>query len=110
MEPAPWRIRRRFAPCRAILRARMPWGLEEALTMDGSGELKFRRGNIADPHSAANRATTPAKRYQEAKSLLRRTMPVARRVLGDEDRLTLEMREICTRFARQRLPAISTRP
>ena len=34
------------------------------------------------------------KRFKEAKSLLRRTMPVARRVLGDEDRLTLEMRTL----------------
>ena len=32
------------------------------------------------------------KRFGEAKSLLRRTIPVARRVLGDNDKLTLRMR------------------
>jgi hypothetical protein len=31
-------------------------------------------------------------RFEEAKSLLRKTMPVARRVLGDDDRVTLTMR------------------
>ena len=31
------------------------------------------------------------KRYQEAKSLLGRTLPVARRVLGDNDETTLRM-------------------
>ena len=34
-------------------------------------------------------------RYGEAKSLLRKTLPVARRVLGECDRLTLKMRQIC---------------
>ena len=32
------------------------------------------------------------RRYAEAKSLLRRQIPVARRVLGDDDRHTLSMR------------------
>jgi len=32
------------------------------------------------------------KRFEEAKSLLRKTMPVARRVLGNNDELTLRMR------------------
>ena len=32
------------------------------------------------------------QRFEEAKSLLRRTMPVARRVLGEGDRLALKMR------------------
>ena len=32
------------------------------------------------------------KRFEEAKSLLRKTIPVARRVLGESDRLTLKMR------------------
>jgi len=35
------------------------------------------------------------KRFEEAKSLLRKSMPVARRVLGGNDRLTLKMRWIC---------------
>ena len=32
------------------------------------------------------------ERFEEAKSLLRRTMPVAQRVLGDSNDLTLKMR------------------
>ena len=32
------------------------------------------------------------KRFQEAKSLLRKVMPVARRVLGENDETTLRMR------------------
>ena len=35
-----------------------------------------------------------AERFEKAKSLLRKTMPVARRVLGDGHRLTLKMRKI----------------
>ena len=34
------------------------------------------------------------KRFEEARSLLRKTIPVARRVLGEGDRLTLKMRMI----------------
>ena len=34
------------------------------------------------------------ERFEEAKSLLRRTVPVARRILGEEDRITLIMRWI----------------
>ena len=33
------------------------------------------------------------ERFEEAKSLLRRTMPVARRVLGENDESTLRMRQ-----------------
>ena len=33
------------------------------------------------------------KRFEEAKALLREMMPVARRVLGEDDRLTLKMRK-----------------
>ena len=32
------------------------------------------------------------RRFEEAKSLLRKTIPVARRILGDGDSLTLKMR------------------
>jgi len=35
------------------------------------------------------------QRYQEAKPLLRKTMPVARRVLGDSNEITLAMRWAC---------------
>jgi hypothetical protein len=37
------------------------------------------------------------KRFEEAKSLLRKTAPVARRVLGDSEKLTLRMRLIYTK-------------
>ena len=36
------------------------------------------------------------QRYQESKSLLRRTLPVARRALGDSDETTLRMKLIYT--------------
>ena len=39
---------------------------------------------------------TGFERFEEAKTLLRKTMPVARRVLGESHRLTLKMR---TRYA-----------
>ena len=43
---------------------------------------------------ASNYAVSLQKldRFEEARSLLRKVMPVARRVLGDNDRLTLKMR------------------
>ena len=34
------------------------------------------------------------QRFKEAKSLLRKTIPVARRVLGESDHLTLSMRSV----------------
>ena len=34
------------------------------------------------------------RRFEDAKSLLRTTIPVARRILGEGDRLTLKMRKI----------------
>ena len=37
------------------------------------------------------------KRFEEARSLLRKTMPVARRVLGDNHEITLKMRWIYAR-------------
>ena len=37
------------------------------------------------------------KRFKEAKSVLRKTMPVARRVLGDNHEVTLNMRQNYTR-------------
>ena len=36
-------------------------------------------------------------RFEDAKSLLRKTMPVARRVLGDSNDLTLTMRKVYAR-------------
>ena len=37
---------------------------------------------------------TSLKRFEEAKSLLRKTIPVARRVLGESHQLTLRMRGV----------------
>ena len=44
--------------------------------------------------AANNYASTlvDTQRFEEAKSLLRKIMPVLRRILGDNDRLTLSMR------------------
>ena len=46
--------------------------------------------------SALNSAATlvELKRFEEAKSVLRKMMPVARRILGESDRITLTMRKI----------------
>ena len=85
------------SPCRAILRCTYTemGRLEEALKMQKdvySRRLKLNgEEHVQTLISAMNYATSLAslERYQEAKSLLRKTMPVARRVLGDEDRLTL---------------------
>ena len=46
--------------------------------------------------AANNYASTlaNARRYKEARSLLRKTIPVARRVLGESRELTLRMRDI----------------
>ena len=38
-------------------------------------------------------ALTALERFEEAKSLIRKTMPVARRVLGESDQLVLGMRQ-----------------
>ena len=39
-------------------------------------------------------ALLEAKRFEEAKSLLRKVMPVAQRIFGESDRTTLTMRKI----------------
>ena len=62
-----------------------------------SGRLKLsgeEHGNTLI--AALNYAVTlhELKRYAEAKSLLRKTIPVARRVLGESNDLTLKMRSI----------------
>ena len=41
---------------------------------------------------AAEAVDHEAKRFEEAKSLLRKTIPVVRRVLGESDDLTLKLR------------------
>ena len=73
---------------------------EEALQMDRdiySGRLRLKGEENGHTLLAANNYSTSLiglKRFKEAKALMRRTMPVARRVLGDKDRLTLKMRVI----------------
>ena len=42
---------------------------------------------------ASSLTKTNVKRFEEARSLLRKTMPVARRVLGEDHELTLMMRK-----------------
>ena len=54
----------------------------------------MRRSSIETLVAANNYALllNQIKRFQEAKSLLRKVMPVARRVLGENDETTLRMR------------------
>ena len=55
--------------------------------------------NESTLHDAGNYAASLAKlqRFEEAKSLLRKTIPVARRVLGENNERTLRMRWIYAR-------------
>ena len=60
-----------------------------------SGLLRILGEEHQDTICAANNYAgnlSKLRRYQEAKSLLRRTVPVARRALGEDDRFTLKMR------------------
>jgi len=60
-----------------------------------SGNLKFNGEQHEETLRAANNyavSLNGLERFEEAKSLLRRTMPVARRVLGTSDELTLMMK------------------
>ncbi len=72
--------------------------LEKALRMERdiySGTLDLYGEQDRDTLSAAlnyANSLTGLQRSEEAKSLLRKTMPVARRTLGEEDTLTLRMR------------------
>ena len=74
--------------------------IEKALSIERdvySGRLKLNGEEYDETLRAANNYTVSLKglqRFKEAKSLLRKTIPVARRVLGDNDRLTLKMRRI----------------
>ena len=53
-----------------------------------------RRRTCRDPQAAYNYAVylSDLQRHEEARSLLRKTMPVARRVLGENTEATLRMR------------------
>ena len=71
--------------------------LEDALRMRRdiySGWLRLEEENHNTFREANNYASSliHLQHYAEARSLLRRTIPVARRVLGEEDRLTLKIR------------------
>ena len=60
-----------------------------------SGRLKLHGEEHEDTLTSANNYATSLgdlQRFEEAKSLLRRTVPLARRVLGEGHRLTLKMR------------------
>ena len=62
-----------------------------------SGRLKLQGEQHRQTLIAANNyagCLVKLKRFEEAKSLFRRTMPVARRVLGDSHEITLKMRWI----------------
>ena len=77
--------------------------LEEALRLKRdvySGYMKLQGEECYETLLAANNYTTSLlalERYQEAKTLLRRTVPVARRVLGEGHRLALKIRWLYAR-------------
>ena len=52
-----------------------------------------RRRNFLEANNYADNLVN-LQRFEEAKSLLRKTIPLARRVLGDSQNLTLSMRSI----------------
>jgi hypothetical protein len=76
---------------------------EEALSLRRdvySGRLKLHGEEYKETIRAANNyahSLCSLKRFEEAKSLFRKTMPAAQRVLGDNDRLTLKMRWVYAR-------------
>jgi tetratricopeptide (TPR) repeat protein len=62
-----------------------------------SGRLKLNGEEHESTLIAANNyaySLNSLQRFEEAKALLRQTMPVARRVLGESDHLTLSMRSV----------------
>ncbi len=73
--------------------------LDKALSMERdvySGRLKLQGEEHTKTLEAANNYAASLKdlrRFEEAKALLRKTMPVARRVLGNDHRITLVMRQ-----------------
>ena len=77
--------------------------LEEALRLKRdvySGRMKLQGEDCYETLLTANNYSTSLlalERYQEAKTLLRRTVPVARRVLGEGHRLALKIRWLYAR-------------
>jgi tetratricopeptide (TPR) repeat protein len=74
--------------------------LEQALQMKRdvySGQLKLDGEEHYDTLLAANNyaaSLVELERFKEAKKLMRKTMPVARRALSDEHDLTLNLRKV----------------
>ena len=74
--------------------------LEKALRMHRdvySGHLRLKGNEDYDTLREANncaQSLSSLKRHEEARSLLRQTIPVARRALGEGNRLTLKMRSL----------------
>ena len=63
-----------------------------------SGHLRLNGGEHQETLLAANNyanSLVVLRRFEEVKALLRRSIPVARRVLGDSDKDTLRMRWNC---------------
>ena len=77
--------------------------MEKALSMERdvyAGRVKRNGEEHRETLTAANNYAASLinlERYVEAKSLMRRTVPVARRVLGENNDLTLRMRRACAR-------------
>jgi len=75
--------------------------LEEALSMERdvySGRLRLNGEEHIHTLMAANNYANgllTLQRYAEAKALMRKTIPLARRVLGESDTLNFKMRKIC---------------
>ena len=65
-----------------------------------SGFLKFRGEEHVNTLTSANNyahCLLSLRRFEEAKALLRKSVPTARRVIGENDQLTLKMRKIYAR-------------
>ena len=75
--------------------------LEDALSMTQdvySGELKLYGAEHEQTFISANNYAASLRdlnRFEEARSLLRETIPVAQRVLGEDNTLTLMMKQKC---------------
>ena len=70
------------------------WNLSRGRSIVGSSGVDIGDGSDPDSLAANNYATSlmDLQRFGEARSLMRRTIPVARRVLGESNDLTLRMR------------------
>ena len=89
--------------CRTILRARIiildRWKKFCAYEKYTPGVLSSTARKVSEPLRRQQLRDVPyfPKRFEEARSLLRKTMPVARRVLGKSDELMFKMNQIYAR-------------